>query len=84
MAAPNLNDPAERAAYLAELKQVARGTRVSGIALAVLGCALSLVRAYWLPQMPAIIPLVVIALALGLMAIGIVRRTRWHLGRMKG
>ena len=84
MAAPNLNDPAERAAYLAELRQVARGTRVSGIALAMVGCGLAVARAYWLPQMPAIVPLVAIVTALGLMLIGIVRRTRWHLGRMKG
>lgn len=83
MARPDLNDPAERAAYLAELRRVGSGTRASGMAFAALGAGLAIVRAYWLPQLPAVVPLVVIVLALGLMLVGIVRRVRWHLGRMR-
>lgn len=83
MAVPNLNDPAERAAYLTELRQVARGTRLSGLALAFLGALLATVRALWWPQLPAVVPLVVIVTALGLILVGIVRRTRWHFGRMR-
>lgn len=82
--APDLHDPAQRAAYLAELRQVARGTRNGGIALALLGFVLALVRAFWLPQLPAIVPLVLIVTALGLILIGIVRRLRWHMRRMRG
>lgn len=84
MAASNLNDPAERAAYLAELRQVARGTRIGGLALAVAGAGLAIVRAYWLPTLPALVPLAVIVTALGLILVGIVRRARWHLGRLRG
>lgn len=84
MARPDLTDPAQRAAYLAELRQVARGTRTAGLAFAALGLVLALARAFWLPALPAVVPLAVIALSLGLMLLGIVRRTRWHLGRMRG
>ena len=83
MPAPNLNDPVERAAYLGEMRRVGRGTRASGMALAVLGAVLAVVRAYWLPELPELVPLTLILLALGLMLIGIVRRVRWHLGRMR-
>lgn len=84
MPAPNLNDPVERAAYLAEMRRIGRGTRASGMALAVLGAGLAIIRAYWLPTLPQLIPLVLILLALGLMLIGIIRRVRWHVGRMRG
>jgi hypothetical protein len=83
MPAPDLTDPAQRAAYVAELKQVARGTRSAGLALAFLGLVIAVVRAVWLPAIPAVIPMAVIALALGLLLLGIIRRVRWHLGRMK-
>lgn len=83
MPPPDLTDPTQRAAYVAELKQVARGTRSAGLALAFLGLALALVRALWLPAIPAVVPMAVIALALGLLLLGIVRRVRWHLGRMR-
>lgn len=84
MPAPNLNDPAERAAYLGEMRRIGSGTRASGMALSVFGLTLAIVRAYWLPQLPELVPLVLILLALGLMMIGIIRRVRWHLGRMRG
>ena len=84
MVRPDLADPAQRAAYVAELKQVASGTRSAGLALAFLGLLIAVVRAVWLPAIPAVVPMAVIALALGLLLLGIVRRVRWHLGRMKG
>lgn len=83
MPAPDLNDPAERAAYLAELRQVGRGTRTSGLAFAAVGVGLAIAKAYWLPQLPTLIPLIAILLALGLMLIGIVRRVRWHVTRTR-
>lgn len=84
MAKPNLHDPVERAAYLAEIRQVARGARLGGLVLAMVGAGLAILRAYWLPELPALVPLIVIATALGLILIGIVRRIRWHLKRMRG
>lgn len=84
MPAPDLSDPAQRATYVAELKQVARGTRSAGLALAFLGLVLAVVRALWLPVIPAVVPMTVISLALGLLLLGIVRRVRWHIGRMRG
>lgn len=83
MPAPNLTDPGERAAYLAELRRVGRGTRASGMAFALLGVVLAVVRAFWVPQLPELLPLILILLALGLMLIGIVRRVRWHLANMR-
>lgn len=84
MPAPNLNDPGERAAYLAEMRRVGRGTRAGGMAFAVLGVAAAIVRAYWLPELSELVPLALILLALGLMMIGIIRRVRWHMRRMRG
>lgn len=81
---PDLTDPAERAVYLAEMRRVGSGTRAGGMAFALIGVVLAIVRAYWLPGMPQLLPLVFILLALGLMLIGIVRRVRWHMGRMRG
>ena len=84
MRRPDLADPAERAAYIAELSQVSRGTRSVGLALAVAGAGLAVIRAVWLPRLPALVPLVLIVLALGLLAIGMVRRVRWHFGQLRG
>ena len=84
MTKPDLNDPVERAAYLAEMRRIGSGTRAGGMAFAVLGVVAAIVRAYWLPQLPAVLPLALILLALGLMMIGVIRRVRWHLGRMRG
>lgn len=79
----DLTDPAERAVYLSELRQVARGARLGGLALAVVGAGLALVRAVWRPDLPAVVPFTVIVTALGLILLGIVRRVRWHLTRLK-
>lgn len=79
----NLDDPAQRAAYLAELRGVARTTRTAGVALATAGCGLAILRAVWLPALPALVPLTLIVTALGLLLIGIVRRVRWHWRRLR-
>lgn len=83
MPAPNLNDPVERVAYLAEMRRVGRGTRASGMAFAALGAGLAIMRAYWVPQLPELVPLALILLALGLMLIGIIRRVRWHMANVR-
>jgi len=81
---PDLGDAAMRAQYRAELRQVAAGTRTAGLALAALGALAAVLRGTAAPWLPELVPLVLIVTALGLMLIGIVRRTRYHLRRMRG
>ena len=83
MTAPRLDDPAELAAYRAELRHVARGTRTAGMALAFVGVLVALLRGSAWPWIPKAVPVTIIALALGLMVIGIVRRARYHLKRLR-
>lgn len=84
MTAPDLDDPAELARYKAELRHVASGTRAGGFALAGIGALAAVLRGTVAPWLPELVPLVLIVTALGLMLIGIVRRTRYHLKRMRG
>lgn len=83
MAPPNLKDPAERAAYRRELRGVARGVRLAGVTLAVIGALLSLARARLWPELPRGAVLAVILLGLGTMAAGVVIRARYHRARMR-
>ncbi len=84
MPAPDLNDPAQLAAYRAELRHVARGTRSAGLMFAGLGLLAAVLRGTWAPWLPELVPVILIVTALGLMLIGIVRRTRYHLKRLRG
>ena len=79
---PEADDP-ELERYLAELRYVAHAPHKLGLALAMSGLAAAGVRAAWWHAMPRALPVVLIALALGLMAIGIVRRTRYHIRRSR-
>lgn len=81
---PNLNDPAELAAYRRELRGVARGVRTGGVALAVIGAIVAAVRAWAVPTLPALVPTVIVALAVLLMLTGMALRTAYHVRRMKG
>ncbi len=83
MAVPDLNDPAQRAAYRRELLRVARPVRWAGVGLAVLGAALLVISRRWTP-LPGWLPWSVVGCAFVLMAIGITLRTRRHLRRMRG
>lgn len=80
---PNLNDPAERKAYRRELLGVARVPRRIGVALAVLGSALILVNAYWVP-VPNLVTIAAIVAGFALMLMGIGMRTKYHKRRMRG
>lgn len=84
MAPPNLNDPAERAAYRRELRNVARSVRLTGVTLAVAGALLALARARLWPDLPRGAVLAVILLGLVAMAAGVVIRARYHRARMRG
>ena len=84
MTAPNLNDPAERAAYRRELQGVARPIRYTGILFVLLGVALAIARLQWLPDLPVLVPMAALALGAFNMVAGIVMRTRYHQARMRG
>lgn len=81
---PNLNDPAERAAYARELRGIARGVRHGGVAIALAGVALALLRAKLWPQLPSVVVMVVVALGASLMLTAIALRTAYHAARMRG
>ena len=83
MTAPNLSDPAERAAYRRELQGVARPIRYTGISFALLGVGLAIIRRLWWPDLPEIIPIAAIALGAVNMVAGILIRTRYHQARMR-
>lgn len=72
-------DPELLARYRAELRHAAAGPRNLGIAFALLGTIAAVVRMMWLPRLPELVPVTLIVVALGLMLLGIVRRTRYHL-----
>lgn len=80
---PDLNDPAARAAYRAELRGVAWPVRWLGVGIALLGVGAALAR-HWLPHIPVAIPVFLIAVAALHMAAGFVIRTRYHRLRMRG
>lgn len=66
---------------LARLRHAIRGPQRAAVLLALAGTLLALVRWRWLPAMPRALPIALIAAALGLYAIGSVRRIRWLIGR---
>ncbi len=80
---PNLNDPAERAAYQKELRMVARPIRWLGVALAIAGAVLAGLRARYWPHVPAILPLFLIGMAALHLLAGVVIRLKYHQARMR-
>ena len=83
MSKPDLNDPVQRAAYRRELQGVAKPLRYTGVAFALLGAVLAIIRSKWAPQMPSAIPLAALALGVFNMLAAIAIRTRYHQKRMK-
>ncbi|MDX5984099.1 hypothetical protein [Sphingomonas echinoides] len=79
---PNLNDPAERAAYQKELRMVTRPIRWMGVALAIAGAVLAGLRARYWPQLPMILPLFLIGMAVLHVVAGVVVRMKYHRARM--
>lgn len=77
---PNLQDPAERAAYRRELRGLAPWVRYTGMALALAGAAVAVLK----PEWPGVIALAIIAVGFALMVAGIVIRTRHHARRLRG
>ncbi len=81
---PDLRDPAQRAAYRAELRMVARPIRWMGVALAVAGALLAALRARYWPQLPMILPLFLLGVAVLHLLAGMVVRAKYHQARMRG
>ncbi|MFZ5796564.1 MAG: hypothetical protein ACRCS5_10250 [Sphingomonas sp.] len=79
---PNLNDPAERAAYQKELRMVTRPIRWMGVALAIAAAVLAGLRARYWPEMPMILPLFLIGMAILHVLAGVVVRMKYHRVRM--
>ena len=87
MSRPDLDNPGGRRAYGAELGRVARGWRWPGLAMLVLGSFGIGLLLRWRLSWGSPIGLAtaaVLAVALGLIAVGIVKRTRYHRARMQG
>jgi len=82
--APNLDDPAERAAYRQELRGVARGVRLIGLWLAAAGLVLVAVARRELLPVPLWIAFSVTGFGAMLMITGAVARSRYHSLRMRG
>jgi hypothetical protein len=81
--AGDAGDPAELVRLRAELAYVTAPQRL-GFVVAALGLAAAILRATALPALPRAVAVVLIATALGLFAIGTIRRIRWHRRRMRG
>ena len=75
-------DPADVIRLRAELAYVTAPQRL-GFLLAVLGLMLAILRGTAMPGVPRLLPAAIILTALGLLAIGTIRRVRWHRRRMR-
>lgn len=83
MAAPNLDDPVEAAAYRDELAGVARGMRLVGLWITVAGALLvALVRGGRLP-LPMWAPVIVVGAGVMLMISAFAARAQYHRLRMR-
>ena len=81
---PDLNDPAQLAAYRRELRIVARPVRYLGVLLAVTGAVLAALRSLYWPHFPAVIPLFLIVVAALHLVAGVMIRMKYHQARMRG
>lgn len=81
---PNLKNPVELAAYRRELRGVARGVRWGGIGITLAGTAIAALRAWTLPAISVLIPIVVISWGMLLMLTAIALRAAYHARRMRG
>ncbi|MES2339082.1 MAG: hypothetical protein V4537_13385 [Pseudomonadota bacterium] len=76
-------DPAALARLRGELAYVTAPQRL-GFLVAALGVFMAILRGTALPGLPRVVPAALILTALGLLAIGTIRRVRWHRRRMRG
>lgn len=83
MTPPDLKDPVQRAAYRRELQGVARGMRRGGIAMALIGALLLLLRRTGFDAVPMWLAGSVVGLGLMLMISAISARVTYHSRRMR-
>ena len=83
MAAVNEPDPVEAARRRAELAHATGGVQRLGFLVAGLGVLAAILRGTVVPGVPRLVPVVLIVAALGLMAIGSLRRIRYQWRRMR-
>ena len=87
MSRPDFNSPAGRRAYGAELGQVARGWRWTGLSIVALAAVGIYLTAIWDQPWGSPLGLATIAalvIGWGLAIVGVVKRTRYHRARMAG
>jgi hypothetical protein len=82
MAAPDLNDPAERERYFAELRNIGRPIRRTGLALALIGAVLVLLHKRHVLDLPIWVGVIVLGAGVMLMISGLQVRSRYHQLRM--
>jgi hypothetical protein len=80
---PGEPDAAALAAYRAEVRHVATAPLRLGVLLALLGVIAAVLRGTAVPVLPRAVPAVLIIAALGVMLVGVVRRARYHLKRIR-
>lgn len=84
MTPPDLSDPAQRAAYMRELRAIVRPIRIMGVVFAGVGLVFAILQRTRFPAIPTVIPLGLIAFGALHMVAGIAIRTKYHRKRMKG
>ncbi|WNO54754.1 hypothetical protein [Stakelama saccharophila] len=82
MSAPDLDDPAQRRAYVRELRGVGRPLRLAALAITLVGVFLAV--AARMGRLPEWIPLLVILTGGAFMVAAVVQRTQYHRRRMRG
>ncbi|WP_294303052.1 hypothetical protein [uncultured Sphingomonas sp.] len=79
---PGLPDP-ESDDYKLALAHAVLGPHRLGLVLAVVGVVIAVVRGTVLPGIPRVVPILFVALALGLMVIGTIRRIAMQVRHMR-
>ena len=84
---PDLSTPEGHAAYRAELFQVARPLRLTGLTFTIVGILLLFQARGWhsvAERTFGLAGIIMIALGWSLMIVGIIKRTLYHKKRMRG
>ena len=81
---PDLDDPAQRAAYRRELRGIARPLRLTGLTFLTFGLLLGLASRLWWREMPVAIPVAALVLGAFNMIAAVAMRRLYHARRMRG
>ncbi|NIJ19630.1 regulator of sirC expression with transglutaminase-like and TPR domain [Sphingomonas naasensis] len=83
MTAPDLDDPAQRAAYRQELRGIAVGPRRAGILVALAGALLVLAHRKGIEAVPLWLGVGVLGLGVLILIAAVSTRTAYHRARMR-